>query len=228
MKALHLNLLNPAERRSAAPVRAHVMLPVCAGLVTAFVLLWGGFVGIQLALVNVRIARTHAVLDAQAAQIAECDALKARLAVLQAEADQFAAYVHGRRTRGELLKQLAFAVPDGITLTSLALPPPPEQGLTPPPGSRLPALQGPTQTVERAELRLTGLARGEQEVFRLMRELEGPSFTGLVSIVKHPTGTAEESPRVLAFRQEAPQTPSGRRDVFFDIVYDLAPREFVK
>jgi len=226
MNALHLNLLNPTERRSTSSVRAKFLLPVIAGLITAFVLLWGGFIGIQLAISSGKVSDVRAAIAREADKTAESDRLKGQLANLQAEADQYAFYLHGRQKRGELLKRLAFAIPESVTLSSLAIPPPPEQNLKRPLGSKLPPLQGPTQTVERVELRLTGLAERERDVFQLMQTLEGNSFTGLVSIVKHAKAGERESPRVLAFRQEAPNT--SRRGVFFDIVYDLNPREFVK
>jgi len=227
MKALHLNLLNPTtERHSTSPIRAHVLLPVIAGFVMLFVLVWGGFIGIQLIFAMSKANSVKSAIDREAAKTAESNVLKAKLANLQAEADQYAFYLHGQQKRGELLKRLAFAIPESVTLSSLVLPPPPEQNLRRPLGSKLPPLQGPTQTVECVEMRLTGLASREQDVFQLMQALEGNAFTGLVSIVKHPTDGRSESPRVLAFRQEAPTI--GHRDVFFDIVYDLNPREFVK
>jgi len=212
MSALHLNLLNPMERRSASPVRAKFILPVVAGLVMLFVLVWGGFVGIQLVIATSKVDSIRSAIVREANRTAETEALKAKSANLQAEIDQYAFYLNGREKRGELLKRLAFAIPDGITLTSLAIPPSPEQGAT--------------QAVERIELRLIGLAGREQDVFKLMQALEGNAFTGLVSIVKHPDVGQLESPRVLAFRQEAPT--DGHRNVFFDIIYDLKPREFVK
>jgi len=229
MKALHLNLLNATERRSTSPVRARVLLPVIAGFVMLFVLLWGGFVGIQLAVVKSKISSVRSAIDREASKTAESQALKAKPATLQADSDQYDFYLHGRQKRGELLKRLAYAIPESVTLTALVIPPPPEQVLKRPLGSKLPPLQWPTQTVERVELRLTGLAEREQDVFKLMQELEGNAFTGLVSIVKHQSDVKkgqQESPRVLAFRQEAPT--AGHRGVFFDIVYDINPREFVK
>jgi len=226
MKAIHLNLLNPTEHRSASPVRAHVLLPVIAGFVMAFVLAWGGFVGVELIIYGSKVSAVRKAIAREAGKTAESDALKAKLGNLQAEADQYAFYLHGQQKRGELLKRLASVIPEGITLSALSIPPPPEQNLKRPLGSKLPPLQGPTQSVERVELRLMGLAKQEQDVFKLMQALEGNAFTGLVSIVKDPAPGDRESPRVLAFRQEAPTV--GHRDVFFDIAYDIAAREFVK
>jgi len=228
MKAFHLNLLNPSERCQVSPVRAHLILTVITNCVMGLVLLWGGFIGIQLAIVRMKISSTREAIAKHASKTAEGETLKSKLQDLQAEGDQYAFYCNGRQPRGELLKQLAFAVPDGIVLTSLTIPPPPAQTLTRPPGSKLPPLQGPTQSVEHVELRLTGLALRENDVFQLMRTLEGNAFTSEVCVAKGTSPGGRESQRVLDFRQEAPQAGNGRRNVFFDIVYDLKPREFVK
>jgi len=228
MKALHLNLLHPSEQHSMSPVRLRVLLPVIAGSVAFFVLLWGAFVGIELAMIKSKVAAINSAIGQKSGEAALSGAWVDKLKNATAEADQYAFYLHGRQTRSELLKRIAFAIPEGVTLSTLQLPPPPEQELRRPLGSKLPALQGPTQTVECVELRLSGLAQSEQDVFQMMRAFESDAFTGLVSVVKHQIAGQKESPRVLAFRQEAPQLGTGRRDVFFDIVYDITPREFVK
>jgi len=193
-----------------------------------FVLLWGGFVGVELAIANYKVDKVKAAIAQKSGLASLSDAWLDKLKTAQAEAEQYDYYLHGRKARGELLKQIAFAIPEGISLTALQIPQPPGQELRRPLGSRLPPLQGPTQAVECVELRLTGLAQREQDVFQMMRAFEESALTGMVAIVKTPASGQRESPRVLAFRQEAPQPGTGRRDVFFDIVYDLKPREFVK
>jgi len=225
---LHLNLLNPHERKSSSPVRARILLPVGAGICLAFVLLWGTFVGVQYAFVSSQCRAAEDKIASLEPTHTASERIKAQYRLLQASEEQFGYYLNGRCARGELLRQLAYATPEGVTLTALKIPPPPEQNLRPPPGSKQPPLQGPTETSEKVELRLTGLAQTEQDVFQFMNALKGSGFTNLVVIAEHPEKPEDASPRVLAFRQESPFAANGRRDVFFDIVYTLKPRVFVK
>lgn len=228
MTALHLNLLNPEVEETSSPndARTRVLLCVLAGFAALFMLLWAAFVSIQLAIIKGKISHVKSAVAREANQAAESTALKAKLVDLQAETEQYAYYAHSRQRRGDLFKRLAYAVPEGVTLSALVLPSPEGLAIRSRPGaaSALPPTQ--PSAVEPAELRLTGLAIREQDVFQMMQALEGNAFTGLVSIVRHPVTGEKESPRVLAFRQEAPT--SARRGVFFDIVYDLTQREFVK
>lgn len=225
--ALHLNLLNPHERKSPSPVRARILLPVGAGICLAFVLAWGVLVGIQYAFVINERGSVRTEIAAIESAHAASEKVKSQFRNLQASEEQFDYYRNGRCTRGELLRRIAYAVPEGVTLTALKIPPPPDQNLRPPPGSKQPPLQGPTETSERVELRLTGLAQAEQDVFQFMNALKDSSFTNHVVIAEHADKPENVSPRVLAFRQESPAA-NGRRDMFFDIVYTLKPREFVK
>jgi len=226
-KAFHLNLLNPHERRSSSPVRAKILLPLIASICLVFMLGWVTFVSIQLAFVKASENAVTEQISELSAEHAVVAALKTRYRNLQAGVEQFAYYGNGRVARGELFKRLATAVPEGITLTSLSMPPPPDQHLRPPIGTQQPPLQGPTETSERAELRLVGLASAEQDVFQLMNALKGEDFTNLVVITERTANPADESPRVHAFRQGSPAAGTGA-GVYFDIAYTLKPREFVK
>jgi len=227
MTTFHLNLLNQADQKAPKDERKRIFSMIVASFVLLAICVWCGFIAIQYSITNGRLKELNAKIGDLAKEEAECEALKAKLTDQQSESDQQDYYLHGRQVRGELLKKLAYAMPEGVTLSAMAIPEPPDQGLRRPPGSILPPRQGPTGTTERVELRLTGLATREQDVFQLMQALEGESFTGLVVIVKSPEPNEQTSPRVLAFRQEAP-AETGRRNVFFDLVYDLNPREFVK
>jgi len=222
-KALHLNLLTPHERKSASPVRARIILPIIAGICLVFVLGWAVLVGIQLTYASSRSESVEAQITALSGEHALVTALKARYRNQLAEKEQFDYYANGRVTRGELFKRLAYAIPEGITLSALSLPPPADQRLRPPPGSPQQALQGPNETSESVQLRLAGTANAEQDVFQLMNALKGDAFTNLVVIAERPTPPAPESPRVVAFRQVA-----GQQGVYFDLVYELNPRRFVK
>jgi len=225
-KALNLNLLLPSEMKSAAPVRVKVMLPIAAGLVGGFVLLWGTFVGVQYLVLRGRIAAVQSEISSYNQQIAENEAQMQKFRDLQAEASQFAYYLNGRNRLGPLFEEMADAIPEGITLMRLEVPPQPPQELRLPTAMQTVALQGPTGGTERVELRLVGVARSENDVFEMMENLKRESLTGLVSVVERPRPGERESPRVLAFRQES--GAGDRRDVFFDLVYDLKPREFRK
>jgi len=226
-KALHLNLLNPQERHSSSPVRAKMLLPIIGGSLLAFVLIHAVILGIEYAIVSSRVSSLRASIAAITAENNEISALKATYRNLQAEADQFDFYVHARCARGDLLRRLAFAIPDGISLAELSIPAPPDQQLRPPLGAATPPLQGPTQTVERVELRLKGLAKSEQDVFKLMGTLRDKEFKDLVMISEKNGDPENESPRVLSFKQES-KLNGGQRGVYFDIVYLIKPREFVK
>jgi len=227
--ALHLNLLNSHEQRSSSPVRTKVIVPVAAGIVLTFIVLWCGFLFFEYLRINAERKELATEISKLSAENAACEVLMAKYNSLRSETEQYDYYLNGRRNRGDLLRFLALAVPEDVTLTRLSIPEPPPQELRRPAGSSLPPLQGPTETTEKVELRLTGLAKSEQAVFRLMAALKSDAFTNELSVVEHPANGERESPRVLSFRQDTLALPGATgRGVFFDIVYDLKPREFVK
>jgi len=227
--ALHLNLLTEQDRLPPPSIQAKALLPVLSGAVLVGMIVWGVVVAVQLTSTESAVKRLRRNIAAHTAQNAESESVKAKCDDLQAEAEQFSYYVNGRRTRGDLLRKLASVIPTGITLNGLSIPPPPPQELRPPPGVPLPPLQGTTQKVERVELRLTGLAKSDADVLRLMDNLKESAFTNDIVIVEEAADESNKSPRVLAFRQESSQQGEDRRqDVFFDIVYELKPREFAK
>jgi len=226
-QALHLNLLNPLERKSSSPIRGKFMLAFATGLVFSVILLWALVLAVLLTIASCRVSSVEADIRVRQHQSKENDALKAKLVNSQAEIDQFDYYVNGRRTRGNLLRLIALAVPEGVSLTLMEIPEPGDQHLQPRPGVKAAPLQGPTETTERVELRLAGFAKSEKDVFHFMDTLKGSAFTNDLLIAENPSNVEDKSPRVLAFRQE--MAPSGERHgVFFDVIYLIKPREFAK
>jgi len=224
-RALHLNLLNPYERKSSSPVRAHIILPAVTGICLGFIVLWVLLDFVQLAILAIANGRVTDEIDTLSTRHSIVSSVKSRYRDLQAEVSQFSYFANGRVPRSELIAHLAYAIPEGITLTSLSIPTPPDQKLRPPPGSKEPPLQGPKETFERTELRIAGNASTEQDVFQLLNALKGDAFTNLLVIVERPKPPQRESPRVVSFRQNS----FGKTDgVFFDLIYDLKPREFAK
>ena len=232
MKApnLHLNLLHASERQSSSPVRLRVMLPIFALLACLGCLVWWGVLAGQLMIAKAQndsiqqdIAAKKAVHGGILQQMGE-----ARNA--QAELDQLTMYAHGRRTYGTLFKNLAEAVPEELQLLSLEIPEPPVQNLLPPgakPGPKVKPLLGPTGTVENVSLRIVGRAPKNKPVEVLMQALEGDVFTNVLVIAKG-VSSAQASPRIHSFQQDASPNKDGVRLLAFDIEYRCEERRFEK
>ena len=159
MKApnLHLNLLHASERQSSSPVRLRVMLPIFAALACVGCLVWWGVLAGQLMLVKAQSASIRQDLAAKKA--AHGGILREMTAEreTQAELDQLTMYAHGRRTYGNLFKQFAEVVPEGVQVLALEIPEPPVQNLLPPgakPGPKVKPLRaGGARLHERARHR---------------------------------------------------------------------------
>jgi len=226
-KALHINLLSAQEAIPKPRALSTIVLPCLAGFALAAVVCWGIVLCVQISLAGSHLRQVKAKIAMHTAQSAQSGALKAEYRDLLAENAQYQYYVNGRRPRGNMLKGIADVVPDSVMLTELKIPPPPEQKLKPPPGVPLMPMQGTTQTVDQVELRITGLARDESGVFKLMENIRNSDFTNFLENVSSPD---RENPRVLSFRQETTRQPGAGafNGVFFDLAYDLKPREYLK
>jgi len=231
MKApnLHLNLLHASERQSSSPVRVRVMLPIFAALACVGCLVWWGVLACQLMLVK---ARSASIRQDLAAKNAEHGGILQQMEAarnVQAELDQLTMYNHGRRTYGDLFRQLANVMPEDVQMLELEIPEPPPQNLLPPgakPGPAVRPLLGPTGTVEAVSLRVFGRTPKEKPVEALMKALEGPAFTNALVIVRN-APPAQMSPRIRSFSQETKST-DGIRQLVFDIEYRCAERRFEK
>ena len=232
MKApnLHLNLLRASERQSSSPVRLRVMLPILAVLACVGCLVWWGVLAGQLMLVKSQTASLQQDLAAKKAKHGGILDQKAAERNMAAELDQLTMYAHGRRTYGELFKQFAEVVPEGVQLMALEIPEPPAQILLPPgakPGPKVKPLLGPTNTVEGVTLRVLGRTVKETPVETLMKALEGPAFTNVLVIAKD-VPADQASPRIRSFQQDSSPGDSGLRLLAFDIEYRCAERRFEK
>ena len=232
MKApnLHLNLLRASERQSSSPVRLRVMLPILAVLACLGCLVWWGVLAGQLMLVKAQSASIEKDLAAKKAEHGGILGQKANERNLQSELDQLTMYAHGRRTYGDLFKQFADVVPEGVQLMALEIPEPPVQILLPPgakPGPKVKPLLGPTNTVEGVTLRILGRTVKETPVETLMKALEGPAFTNVLVIAKG-VPADQASPRIRSFQQDTTPNNSGLRLLTFDVEYRCAERRFEK
>ena len=134
MKApnLHLNLLHASERQSSSPVRLRVMLPIFAALACVGCLVWWGVLAGQLMLVKAQSASIEKDLAAKKAEHGGILGQKSDERNMQSELDQLTMYARGRRTYGDLFRQFANVVPEGVQLMALEIPEPPAQILLPP------------------------------------------------------------------------------------------------
>ena len=232
MKApnLHLNLLRASERQSSSPVRLRVMLPILAAFACLGCLVWWGVLAGQLMLVKAQSGSLRQDLAAKKAEHGGILGQKADERNLQAELDQLTMYAHGRRTYGDLFKQVADVVPEGVQLMALEIPEPPVQNLLPPgakPGPKVKPLLGPTNTVEGVALRILGRTVKETPVESLMKALEGPAFTNVLVIAKD-VPADQASPRIRSFQQDTTPNDSGLRLLAFDVEYRCVERRFEK
>ena len=232
MKApnLHLNLLHASERQSSSPVRLRVMLPIFAALACVGCLVWWGVLAGQLMLVKAQSASIRQDLAAKKA--AHGGILREMTAEreTQAELDQLTMYAHGRRTYGNLFKQFAEVVPEGVQVLALEIPEPPVQNLLPPgakPGPKGKPLLGPTNTVEGVTLRIIGRTVKETPVETMMKALEEPAFTNALVIAKN-VPAEQASPRIRSFHQDTSPSSDGARLLAFDIEYRCTERRFEK
>ena len=232
MKApnLHLNLLHASERQSSSPVRLRVMLPVFAVLACVGCLVWWGVLAGQLMLAKMQNDSLRKDLAAKKAVHGGILQQMTAEREMRAELDQLTMYAHGRRTYGELFKQFAEVVPEGVQLMALEIPEPPAQILLPPgakPGPKVKPLLGPTNTVEGVTLRVLGRTVKETPVETLMKALEGPTFTNVLVIAKD-VPADQASPRIRSFQQDTSPSSDGARLLTFDIEYRCAERRFEK
>lgn len=223
---LHLNLLRDSERLSSSPIRLRVMLPVMAILACIGVAVWWATLAAQLIVVKAQKTSLQEELAGKEADHRSILTHMNELRERQAQLDQLEMYTAGRNTYGELLANLAEVMPLRVQLTKIDIPQQPSQNLLPP-GGKGPPAWGPTGTVERMSMRLTGRTTKETPVMALMESLEAPAFTNTLMIVKD-ARSAEQSPKVHSFRQDGTALADGTRLLAFDIEYRCHPRVFEK
>lgn len=224
---LHLNFLQDSERRSSSPVRLRVMLPVAAMLACVGMLVWWGLLATQLIVLHAQIVSTKADLEKKEKANKLVLAQKDQEVEESAQLEQMKMYSGGRRVYGRMLADIAEIMPIRVQLMSLVIPQQLPQDLTPP-SKRGPALLGPTGTIERVSMRLTGRTTKETPVMSLMESLEGPQFSDAIQIDKDPR-SSDLSPRVHSFKQDMTSggvTDLGQRLLAFDIEYRCAERRF--
>lgn len=222
---MHLNLLNPGERRSSSPVRLRVMLPLLSGLALAVTLGWWAVLETRLLLVEREVKAWKKELSANAKAHAEYCVTRDRMRALEAESRQEKGYLNACLGWGDLLAALPAACPDGMQLTTLEIPLPPPQRLSPPPGVKAPPLLGPTGVLERVTLRLAGRTVAEERLLSLLQNLSAAAFTNVLVQAKDAKG-ASASPRMRQFRQDANADLDGNRAIVFDVEYGTVGRRF--
>ena len=223
---LHLNLLRDSERLSSSPVRIRVMLPVIALLACIGCVVWWATLAMQLLVVKSQVSSLQAELAGKKADHANILTQMTEARDKQAQLDQLEMYMAGRNVYGGMLARLAEVMPIRVQLTKIDIPEQPPQNLMPPGGKGKPAW-GPTGTVERMSMRLTGRTTKETPVLSLMESLEDPEFTNTLVIAKG-AQAAEPSPKVHSFRQDGSTASDGSRLLMFDIEYRCRPRVFEK
>lgn len=223
---LHLNLLRESEKLSSSPVRLRVMLPIVALLACAGILVWWATLATQLIVVKTQLASLKDELAGKESDHRNILAQMSELRDKQAQLDQLEMYSAARNTYGGMFARLAEVMPLRVQLTKIDMPEQPPQNLLPPGGKGKP-LWGPTGTVERMSMRLTGRTTKDTPVMSLMESLEAPEFAGTLSIVKDPA-SPEQSPKVHSFRQDGSTAADGSRLLVFDIEYKCQPRVFEK
>lgn len=222
---LHLNLLHASERQSSSPVRLRVMLPILSVLACLGCLVWWGVLACQLMLVKSQCASIRRDLEAKKAEHGGVLKQMADMRNSQAELDQLTMYANGRRKYGNMLKQLAEILPEGIALMALEIPEPPAQNLLPPgakPGARVKPLLGPTGTVEKVSFRIMGRTANDGPMNAMMGALRSPAFAD--SFVADQNGAG----KVRSLQQD---TSAEGRDVgllSFDVEYRCVERRFEK
>lgn len=217
-KAIHMNLLQPAERLSSSPVRVKVMLPVVAGVILAAMILWWVFLLLQQGLVTSETGDARSRLSATEASYAAACKVKATLQAKEAELWQLKGFLNSRRTWGRTLAAVATELPAGIQLTAIEIPEPPPQNLNPPPGIRLPPLLGPTNDLEAVTFRIAGKTALESHVFSFLKSVASlSSFTNNLDAANH---------RMRQFGQDKMTDEAGNRAIVFDVEYPTAGRRF--
>lgn len=228
--AYHLNLLMESERVSSSPVRIRIMLPILAILACLGIAIWWAILGGQLILAQASLGQLKS--DLAAREEANKDVLHtmAHLNELNAQLDQFECYEASILHRGEFLTTLAEAMPLKVQLVKLEIPqqpPPPLPSVPQKKGVKVntAALMGPTGYVEKASLVLSGRSPKELPIFALMDTMASETFTNDVHIVRD---SANPSPRVRSFRQDASRGDTNERMVAFEIEYQIKGRRFNK
>ena len=226
-KAIHLNLLQDAERVSSSPVRAKVMLPLVAGVFLVVMLLWWVFLLLQGGLVSSELSDLRSEIAATDRDYAEVCKIKDVLRAKESELNQFKGYMKARRIWGETLAAVATAMPEGIQLGLIEIPEPSPQNLNPPPGIRLPPLLGPTNELESVTFRIAGKTAREAYVFDFLDAVKAtPAFTNNLLVAQKVGATGEPSPKMHQFGQDKTTDEGGRRAIVFDVEYATEGRRF--
>jgi len=202
------------------------MLPIIAFLACAGCLIWWAMLATQLIMLKSQVASLRDELEGKKSDHANILAQMAEARDKQAQLDQLEMYVAGRNVYGATLAHLADVMPIRVQITKIDIPEQPPQNLLPPGGKGAPAW-GPTGTVEKMSMRITGRTTKETPVLSLMESLEAPEFTNVLSIVKDPR-SPDLSPKVHSFRQDGGVLNDGSRLLSFDIEYRCLPRVFEK
>ena len=223
-KTMHLNLLQESERLSSSPVRLKVMLPIVTGVILAATLGWWGFLQLQLGMIGSEVKALKAEMAANRSAYDQVCKLKTEMRAKEAELGQFKGYSRARRTWGDALAALPEAIPDGVQLSMVEIPPPPPQNLNPPPGVKLPPLLGPTNATEDVVFRIAGRTAREESLFAFLKSVKvsAPFIDALVFA----EGGATQSPRMRQFRQDSIADADGNRAIVFDIEYRTPGRNF--
>lgn len=217
-KALHLNLLQPAERLSSSPVRVKIMLPIVSGVILAAVLLWWGSLLLQSGLTGSEVKSLRSQLAATESKYAEVCKLRDALVAKEAELNQLKGYMNARKAWGETLAAVATTLPAGIQLTALEIPEPIPPKLAPPPGIRAPVLLGPTNETEAVVFRMAGKTAREQYVFQFLDAVKkSGGFTNNLMVADH---------KMRQFGQDRETDETGFRAIVFDVEYPTPGRRF--
>lgn len=226
-KAIHLNLLQEAEKLSSSPVRAKVILPIATGTVLAAMLLWWVFLLLQGSLVRSDAKHLQSEIVATELSYAEACRAKGALAAKEAELNQCKGYLKARRVWGETLAAVATALPEGVQLGLVEISEPPLQNLKPPPGIKAPALPGPTNDLEAVTFRIAGRTAREAYVFDFLDAVKSsPAFTNNLLVAEKLGDKGEPSPKMRQFGQAREVDEKGARAIVFDVEYATSGRRF--
>ncbi len=215
----NFDLLKATERRSSSPIRLRILMPIVAILACIGMVAWWGVLFAQTMMIEGDAKEVEASLDAKKKDHSDVLAVQAKLREQNLEANQLALYTYGVRHVGSAFAALAAEIPQGVQITQIKIPPPPEQDLIIDPKTRKPTLWGPTNNTERQVVVLSGRTVHETRITSLGNVLSEPAFSCLL---------VPSTQKDIDFGTDESAEYDGRKLVKFTQQYDMPGRRFGK
>ncbi len=213
-KHIHLNLIKEEELVSSCPIRAQIIAPVIAGIITISTLIWWSFLYVNFAglkSLNIKHFNINKELEPGYQAVLALNKEEAELGALIA---QLKAFQNSKLYYSDVLTGIPELVQPNIQFLKMEIPPP-----GPPLFETGKEFQGPTNIFESANILITGVTSGTKafdSVDQLIQSLKSNAFTNLIKTAQVPKGS---------FRQDT-KSDKGGQSLRFELKCECRERSF--